>query len=391
MEATMSLPEDKLTIRDSMKEAEDINKIKTACAAAGLDDTATAQLISKYGPYAEEIVKRNTAQAGENAGGFPSITYFLNNDLRSTEVGKLLNISPTEYDAKKQEWFITHPTAKTMESVAHNAMTARQTRLENQILEESEKSKYITWPPSDELLQTYVMPSMAMFEGVKKEAYPGKDKNGKLTGKYYIGLAQDTHYDDVEGSDKRKAVRVRPGDKIKSEEQYNTYFLNYVKERILPNIENNFPIDKLTKEELTAIIDISWQCGEGKLTSCKGFISNFNKYKETGDKKYLNTAVSTLQQSLSAQSNRNSMRFRLLKGEVTLGEAEGQLNPNAVQIEALRGKNVYSLSTEEFLKHAKRSVYGGKNYPDTIRTTFSPVAQTNVSTTARKVTQAKSR
>jgi hypothetical protein len=146
----------------------------------------------------------------------------------------------------------------------------------------------------------------------------------------------------------------------------------------------------LTKEELTAIIDISWQCGEGKLTSCKGFISNFNKYKETGDKKYLDAAMNELQRSLPAKSNRNSMRFRLLKGELTFGEEEGQLNPNAVQIEALRGKNVYSLSTEEFLKHAKRSVYGGKNYPDTIRTTFGKDPKMNVST-ARKVAQAKSR
>jgi GH24 family phage-related lysozyme (muramidase) len=399
MEATMSLSEDKLTIRDSMKEAEDINKIKTACAAAGLDDTATAQLIGKYGPYAEAIVKRNTAQAGENAGGFPNITYFLNNDLQATEVGKLLNIKPTEYEAKKQEWFITHPSAKIMESSAHDTMNARQARLENQILAENNQNN---WPPSDEDYNQYITPLLAQFEGVRGRAY-------SYSGQYLIGFGS-AYLTDKDG----KQVKVTAKDKIQSSEQLAETVKNHVDKAILKDMEKRFPVDKMSKQEIAAVISIYWQHGSAVFDPPKGakdkrahipnFSKNYTLYKETGDKKYLDAAVKDLRNikynttnatKLASFRRRRDFEARLLTGEITLGTQQGELDLNTIPLSAMNSIGNTCVMDTVVLQNKLIDFTGGKNLADSISYELKKKEQkkskeTNVST-ARKVTQAKSR
>lgn len=216
---------------------------------------------------------------------------------------------------------------------------------------------------------------LSLFEDIKPRAYWDR-----VSKRYSIGLGFCYRKD---GS------RIRAGDYIKDEKDFFDMWEYYATEKYLPHIQKYFKLENLTDEEMIAITSLMFNCGPGivghtNYYSPTSFTKSFNKWKETGDEKYLNLACQYIKarnkskgRVVSALTKRRRIEEELIRGNISVNEEEAKskgvpfLNLNEVVVGAFY--SIGKLPNDIELLMDKVNDVSGRTYSDTLRIAFSRV------------------
>ena len=221
-----------------------------------------------------------------------------------------------------------------------------------------------TWEERKKSCMQYTVPLLAQFEGIRTKAYD--DGFGNWT----VGIGSTICPD---GSP------VTRNTTIKSREELEKYTLTHIEEKIYPAMEQYLPVEQLTEQEIAAITSFCYNCGEGVLGrngKPSAFSQQFTKWKETGDRKYLDAAMSIMKQkdkangkTLNSLTNRRDFEARILTGDIKLGHAPCTA-PNEIDLEQIA---LGSINTVGYRKRLPRD--NAKLVQDTTRVAGPNYAQ----------------
>ncbi len=173
-----------------------------------------------------------------------------------------------------------------------------------------------SWETRKKSSMRYTIPLLAQFEDIRTRAYD--DGYGYMT----IGIGSTVCPD---GSP------VKRGMTITSQEELNEFTQTHIEKRIYPCMEKYLPVESLSEQEIAAITSLCYNCGAGVLGKDGKpslFSQNFKKWKETGERKYLDNAMTLMKQKCTvrgkknnALANRRDFEARILTGDMQLGHA----------------------------------------------------------------------
>ncbi len=210
--------------------------------------------------------------------------------------------------AKKSEDILDELRRQSIEK--HNAQIEEQRALKKAQAENIPES----WESKKISSLEYTLPLLAQFEGVKLKAY--NDGFGYWT----IGIGS---------TQTPEGKPVTKDTKITSMEELEKYTLKYIEKKIYPTMEKVLPVEKMSKQEIAAVVSFCYNCGAGVLKTKQGNITRFSKfyikYKETGDQQYLDAAATELRRhclvngkQVNSVKNRRDFEARLLCADITL-------------------------------------------------------------------------
>ena len=300
------------------------------------------------------VVMKNMQEKAQGSSK-KTVQYFMENDVPAEKLAAALKKPVSEVEAH----------VKTTPPVEQPAPDVTQTQSVPADSTQMTKNDYANLIPNWENMsprekleataqkqQLYI----AQFEDIKFSSY--WDSAAK---KWTVGMGSTTQ---------PNGKPVTSSTQIKSAEELTEYWKHYANKQdgLYDKMEKYLPIDKMTSDEIAVFANLGWNAGPGVFQAyhknSKGqrvyedrpskFVEDFNKYKETGDKKYLESCLKTISRYntskgrvVSGLTKRRDLDVRVLRGDLALdmGEAPAviKLGDNKLYLSSLNLGAPYSI------------------------------------------------
>lgn len=203
--------------------------------------------------------------------------------------------------------------------------------------------------------------------------------------------------------------KVKRTDYIKDEDHLKEVFYNHLDEKIFPKMEE-FPLDSLSGQQICALVDIAYNCGEGVLDKFKPLVEEYcdsrnDSARHAAAEAKLRVAFTSRCKAqgrvLSALKSRRDFEWKLFTGEIVMKNNQQCVAENEVDLYNSSiggGYTAYQKSRSKKPEEICDSINNcpvGRNVPDTVKTEITklkmPRYMPNRAKAARRASRAGGR